>query len=273
MRERSGFVITSFVATPIEIPFPNVAAPHLRITAYACLLQIEPGTAEPWVQGSYQDPSGRIELHVTHDADGTELRLGTDVRDLLALVEGPPRLNLRLGTARQFSLSIDAGASENRLELAGVPLTRLILNEGAGKASLSFSAPNPAHMDLLKLGVGAGAVEARGLANAAFGQMRVEGGAAGVQLDFGGTLREDGQVQIATALSGIELLIPADMAAEVTWSSLLGVPAVDAGFTRRDDTYCTRPALAAVHPRLRIHNAAALGGLRLRSAQPAIPVP
>jgi hypothetical protein len=83
MRGRSRFVITSAVATPIEVPFPNVAAPHLRITAYACLLQIEPGMAEPWVQGSYQDPSGRIELHITHNADGTELRLGTDARDLL----------------------------------------------------------------------------------------------------------------------------------------------------------------------------------------------
>jgi hypothetical protein len=163
-------------------------------------------------------------------------------------------------------LSIDAGASENRLELGGVPLTRLMLNEGAGKATVLFSAPNPAHMDLLKLGVRAGAVEAHGLANAAFEQMRVEGGAAGVQLDFGGTLQVDGQVQIATALSGIELIIPVDLAGEVTWSSLLGVPVVDAGFTRRDDAYCTPAALAAIEPRLRIHNAAALGGLRLRSA-------
>jgi hypothetical protein len=52
----------------------------------------------------------------------------------------------------------------------------------------------------------------------------------------------------------------------VAWSSMLGMPAADAGFIRRDDSYLTQAALDGVEPRLRIHNAAALGGLRLRSA-------
>ena len=41
-------------------------------------------------------------------------------------------------------------------------------------------------MSMLKLSVGAAALEARGLANASASEMVVEGGAAGVQLDFDG---------------------------------------------------------------------------------------
>ncbi len=232
----------------------------------ACLLQIGPGGAERWVEGSYRDPSGRIELRVSQDADGAEIRLGTDVSDLFGLVEGPPRLELKLGTGKPFRLTIDSGATDTRLELGGVPITRLSVSEGAGRATLAFSAANPIRMDLLRLGVGAGAVEATGLANAAFEQMRVEGGAAGVKLDFSGSFRVNSKVEIATALSGVELTLPEGIAAEVTWSSMLGLPAADAGFIRRGDTYLTPAALDGGEPKLTIHNAAALGGLRLRSA-------
>jgi hypothetical protein len=257
--------LATFV-TPVDISFPQAESPHLRITAVACLLQIGPGSSERWVEGSYRDPGGRIELHVSQDVNGAEIRLGTDVSDLFGLVDGPPRLELKLGSSRPFSLTIDSGASETRLELGGLPITRLSVSEGAGRAMLAFSAPNPVRMDLLRLGVGAGAVEATGLANAAFEQMRVEGGAAGVKLDFGGSFRESGKVEIATALSGVELTLPAGMAAEVSWSSMLGLPAADAGFIRRDDTYLTQAALDGVEPKLTVHNAAALGGLRLRTA-------
>lgn len=99
--------------------------------------------------------------------------------------------------------------------------------------------------------------------------MQVYGGAAGVQLEFDGSLQVDGYVRIATALSGTDLSIPPGIAAEVTWSTLLGAPDADAGFTRKADAYYTPDALEGSQPRLRIHNAAALGGLRLRSAPPA----
>jgi hypothetical protein len=253
-------------AMPVDIPFPEIELPHLRITAVACFLRVRPGADDAWVRGTYRDPSGRIELHVCRDAEGVELRLGTDARDLFALIEGPPRLELKLGTRRAFRLTLDSGASETRLDLGGVPLTRVDISEGAGRAVLDFSAPNPVELEHLRLGVGAGAVEARGLANAAFEQMRVEGGAAGVQLEFNGSLRVNGRVEIATALSGVEVTVPTGVAAEVTWSTLLGVPDADATFVRRGDAYFTPAALAGAEPELIIHNAAALGGLRLLSA-------
>ena len=128
--------------TSVDIPFPESdVVPHLRIVAVACLLQVRPGSAEPWVHGTYRDPGGRIDLHISQDAGGAEIRLGTDISDLFGLVDGPPRLELNLGTARPFSLSIDSGATETRLELGGVPLTRLIVSRAPAEPYSRFQLP------------------------------------------------------------------------------------------------------------------------------------
>ena len=256
--------------TPVEIPYPPVAMPHLRITAAASVLHIHAGSAEPWVQASYQDPSGRIPLDISQDADGAHITVPKELADLFRHFDGLPRLDLVLGTARPFTLSIETGASEDQFELGGLPLTRLVLNHGAGKVMLCFSSPNPTRMSMLKLSVGAAALEARGLANASASEMVVEGGAAGVQLDFDGMLSCDCRVRIATALAGVELSIPAVVAAEITSSSFLGGAEADAGFTRRGDAHCTRAAMDGKTPLLTIRNESALGGLRLRT--PSSPV-
>jgi hypothetical protein len=129
---------------------------------------------------------------------------------------------------------------------------------------------SPYPMSMLKLSVGAAALEARGLANASASEMLVEGGAAGVQLDFGGALSCDCHVRIATALAGVELFIPAAVAAEITWSSLLGGAEAHAGFTRRGDAFCTLAAMDGKAPLLTIRNESALGGLRLRTPSPPV---
>jgi hypothetical protein len=251
--------------TPVEISFPAIAEPHLRIVAGACRLRIRPGPAEPWIQGTFDDPTdGNASLRITENDRGTHITVDTGAAQLFGLLEGVPELELALGTARPFALTIEAGASDNAFEFGGVPLTSATITHGAAKATLSFSANNPVAMGLLKLGVGAGAVEARGLANAGCAEIDVDGGAAGVQLHLDGTPVRDCRVRIATALAGVELFVPADLAAEIRSSSILGGVDADAGFARRGDTYCTPGALRGATPVFRIHHSAALGGLRLR---------
>ena len=85
---------------------------------------------------------------------------------------------------------------------------------------------------------------------------------------FDGVPRRNGHVRINTALSGAELFIPGDIAAEVTSSGPLGgTQAVD-NFTRRGDVDCTPAALSGAGPLLRIDNTSPFGGLRI----PSLPV-
>lgn len=256
--------------TPVAIPFPSTDVPHLRISAGGCRLRITPGDAEPWVAGSYEDRSGRMPLHIQQDAAGVRLGVGTEVAEFFHLFEGIPVLDIKLGTAHPFALSIDVGASEDVFDFGGVPLKRLALSNGAGKVTVGFSQSNPIHMELLQMSVGAGALEAAGLANAGASDVLVEGGAAGVKLDFDGTFERECHVRISTALAGVDVCIPSSVAAEVSSSSVLGGADVDAGFTRRGQNYCTRPVADGALPVLFIYNTTALGGIRLRT--PAAPV-
>ena len=256
-------------STPVAIPFPSTEVPHLRISAGGCRLRITPGDGEPWVAGSYADRSGSMPLHIQQDTDSVRIGVGTEVTEFFHVFEGVPVLDLKLGTAHTFVLSVDVGAGEDVFDFGGVPLKRLTLTNGAGKVTVGFSQPNPVQMEMLHLSVGAGALEAEGLANAGAGKILVEGGAAGVKLDFGGTFAGECHARISTALAGVDVCIPASVAAEVRSSSVLGGADVDAGFTRRGESYCTRPVTEGASPVLFINNTTAFGGIRLRT--PAAP--
>ena len=83
---------------------------------------------------------------------------------------------------------VETGASELEMDLGGVPVSSLLVRQGAGKFELGFSAPNPHQMELLEISSGAAGIELENLANANFSEMRLSGGTAGYELAFGGTL-------------------------------------------------------------------------------------
>jgi hypothetical protein len=80
-------------------------------------------------------------------------------------------------------------------------LSRLTVRQG-GKFELGFSAPNPEPMQLLEVSSGAAGIELENLANANLSEMRLSGGAAGYESDFGVTLSQGAQVSIETSMSG-----------------------------------------------------------------------
>lgn len=265
--------MTQPVMSAFQVPMPNaeMEQPRLSISAAGCRVIIQPTAGSDWVSGAYSSPSGDISLSVLPEPNGARIQLGTDPAQWLGLFRGVPELRLSLNTARPFELSIDLAAGEMRAELGGLPLTGLSVSLGAGALQLSCGQPNPRSGGSMKLSVGAGAITASGLLNLHFTDMRVEGAAAGVQLNLAGSLTQDSQLAIATALAGVDVAIPGSVAAEVTWTTLLGHPDADAGFTRNGGVYSTGPALTGQQPLLRIRSEAALGGLRLRTlAEPAL---
>jgi hypothetical protein len=89
--------------TPVEVQYPDIAAPHLHITVGPCTLRVRPGEAARWVRGDYRDPSGKLPLHVTEDADGARIAVATEPEEMFGLLTGVPALDLELGTARPFA--------------------------------------------------------------------------------------------------------------------------------------------------------------------------
>jgi len=186
---------------------------------------------------------------------------------------GIPHYEIRFGKERPFALTVETGASEFDLDLGGVPLKALTVRQGAGRFNLDFSTPNPEPMDLLEVSSGAAGIELENLANANFSKMRLSGGAAGCELDFGGELSQEAEVTIDTGLSGVEIAVPGSTAALIVAETTLGSVDVGDGFTKREGgflteggiTRMTKAGRARNQPLLTIRAGVRLGALQIRT--------
>jgi hypothetical protein len=250
--------------TPINIAYPEAGELQLQIGVGACRFRITPGAGDAWVQGTYVDPTDALPLKVEENGGRVSI---TQERNPAKFSgrwnSGPPHLDLGLGTTQPYTLTLEGGASEDRFDLGGLPLTRLVMKQGAGKFTIDFSADNPQTMSRLELQGGAGAIEMRNVANANFAEMTVDGGAASYKFDFGGALQQDGHVRISAGMASIEISVPAGTAARITTSSTVGSVHAGAGFTKRDGAYWTDAAVAGRQPLLTIEASVSVGSLRL----------
>jgi len=253
--------------TAIHIAYPEASSLHLRLSVGACHLIVAPGGAAEWVSGTYHDPSGTLPPKI--EQEGGTLRITQDYRsaEWWNLFGGAvPRFDLELGRARPYMLTLEVGASESRIDLGSLPLTRLLIKQGAGKAAFDFSAPNPQPMSLLDLDAGAVGLEMANLANANFAEMSVDGGAASYQFDFGGALQRDAHVKITTGMSSVEVRIPVSTATKVSTETVLGGLDIGDGFTKKEGVFWSGAALKGATPMLAIQASVTMGALHLRAA-------
>lgn len=251
--------------TDINVAFPEVEELALRVRVGACRLKIAKGAEDAWIKGVYRDPSGKIPLQLSEDGGVATITVGQSVKDVVGLIKGFLAFDLSMGVAKPYAMAIDTGASDNDLDLGGLPLTRLELKQGAGKLDMDISAQNPTEMTLLSLGTGASSVDARNLANANFAEMVVEGGAAACRLDFGGELKRDATVRVSTGVTAVEVSVPAATAAKIFADYPLGSIDVGDGFMKKEGAFWTEAALEGRTPVLKIRSSVALGSLKIRT--------
>ncbi len=252
--------------TPIHVAYPAADDLHLRIALGACRFKARPGEGEEWVAGTYHDPTDRRPLRIDEEEAGATItEAQPSFEQIPAVFGGAPRYEVEFGKERSFALTIETGASDFDLDLGGVPLSRLVIRQGAGKFELDFPQPNPRRIELLDVSTGAASIELENLANANFSEMRLSGGAAGYDLDFGGTLSHDAEVSIETGVSAVTVTVPVSTAARVAAETTLGSVDVGDGFTKKEGSFLTEPALSGDGPVLRIRAGVRLGSLQLRT--------
>jgi hypothetical protein len=253
--------------TPIHVAYPSVDNLHLRIALGACRFTARPGEGEEWLTGTYTDPTDRRPLRIIEEGPRVTItEAEPSFEQIPAVFGGVPRYDVEFGKRRPFALTIETGASDFELDLGGVPLTRLLVRQGAGKFELGFRVPNPESMELMEISTGAAGMELENLANANFSEMSLSGGAASYELDFGGALSQDAGVSIETGISGVVLTVPSSTAARVAAETTLGSVDVGDGFTKKEGVFSTEAALRGDGPVLSIRAGVRLGSLQLRTA-------
>ncbi len=257
--------MTDIDVSEINIPYPEAADLHLRISVGACRLKVMPGEGDGWVTGTYRQPSGLLPPRIVKDGGTVRITQQRSMADLGGLFSGTPRYELALGKTSPFALTLEVGASEGSFDLGGLPINRLVVRQGAGKIDFDFSAPNPQVLSLLDVDAGAVDFWMKNLANANFSEMRVNGGAAAYRFDFGGELQRDAQVRITTGVSSVEVRVPASTAAKISSQSVLGGLDIGDGFTKKEGAFLTEAALTGKTPVLAVRANISVGSLLIRT--------
>src|ERR671920_2547774 len=53
--------------TPVQVAYPSVDNPHLRLAIGACRFTARPGEGDAWVAGTYHDPTDRRPTRIVED--------------------------------------------------------------------------------------------------------------------------------------------------------------------------------------------------------------
>jgi hypothetical protein len=172
----------------INIPAPDAETVDLSLTFGAGELILKPGAEPALVSGTatYNVADFKPKIKV----DKQQVRLETGNLDIHGIPnfksnEIKNKWDLKLGD-QPLQLKINAGAYQGNIELGGLALKSLEVNDGAAETRLKFSEPNKTEMEMLRYITGASSVKLSGLANANFTSMIFRSGAGDYTLDFSG---------------------------------------------------------------------------------------
>lgn len=248
----------------IHVPFPEVALPELHLALAACQLNLQPGHGETWVTGTYDDLAGSLPLKIQQNGSILNITQREILAEGLRIKSRLAPLDLMVSGSQPFGLILEGGLLESRMDLSGLPLTRLEVKPGKGSQEVLFNAPNPERMQSMNLRVGAARLELRGLGNANFANLHLDGGQADCLLDFSGRLRYPAQARLTIPEGSLEIHVPTETPTRLAIETF-GTMSIGEGFKRQGGVLLNPAALAGQTPIVSIKATLLMGSVRLRS--------
>ncbi len=186
----------------------------LRIEVGAASLDVRPG-AKALVDGSITYNVKGWEPSVSRTDDSLVIKQETKGIQGIPSSSIKNEWELKLNNDVPMDIELVAGAYQGNLELGGLSILNLKVEDGASDSTVKFTEPNQSVMELLDYHTGASNITLNGLANANFKEMVFSGGAGNYTLDFSGELLHDAHVNVDAGVSTIKIIIPDGMKAEI----------------------------------------------------------
>jgi hypothetical protein len=204
------------VKESITVADPKSDETRVSISFGAGDLTISPG-GKNLVDGTIIYNVQDLKPEVIENGSSIEIKQG-NFKNLPPFKDMKNEWDLKLGGA-PMDLSISAGAYDGTIELGGLSLRSLEVNDGASNVDLSFSEANPIEMSILRYATGASDVKLIGLANANFSTLTFSGGAGNYTLDFSGEFQRGAVATVDSGFGNLSLIIPESVNAKVTVES------------------------------------------------------
>ena len=252
----------------INIPIPGESPVDVTLEFGAGELILAPGASSALIEGQVEYNIEDLKPEIITDGGTVKLSTG----DLE--ITGFPKFqvddfvnkwDLKLHDT-PMDLHIKSGAYQGDIELGGLTINSLEINDGAADVRLKFSEANKTEMRSFRYSTGASNVKITGLANANFGLMNFRSGAGNYTLDFSGNLRRDTNVVIESGISQVTIVVPKGTSAIVTFRGGLMDVDFDQEWENHGDTYI----LTGEGPMLNIEVEMGAGSLRLYTLRKAV---
>jgi hypothetical protein len=225
------------VVDEITVPAPEGDSTRLLLSFGAGEMYLSPGADDRLVEGTATYNLRDFKPEVSQTGSEVRIRQGDYEFGTAPTLRNLKNVwDLQLGDA-PMDLAIQAGAYQGRMELGGLALTGLTVEDGAADVELSFSSPNRAEMSVFRYQTGASSVTLEGLANANFNTLIFDSGAGDYTLDFSGDLQRDAIVTIDSGLSNVTLIVPDGLNAAITLEGGLTNVNADSSWSRGAETY------------------------------------
>ena len=203
------------VEESITVADPKSDETHLMLSFGAGKLTLSSGLeGENLVEGTAIYNVEDLKPTINENGNSIEIRQG-NFKSLPIFEDMKNEWDLKLSNT-PLDLTVEAGAYEGELELGGLSLKSLTVQDGASNVDISFTEPNQTEMSVLRYQTGASDVKLTGLANANFSTLNFSGGAGNYTLDFSGELQRDAVVTVESGLGNLSLIIADDVEAVVT---------------------------------------------------------
>ncbi len=250
-------------AATADLPYPAGEPAHLKLDVPFGKIVLEAGAGDSLVSGKVT--YNVEELKPRYSVQGRTVRIRQDYRVLIPTGRITNNWEFLLGTAKPYSLEVNAGASATEMELGGLPLLGLDISSGAGDVVLNFATPNPETLIEGHIQAGAGRTTVRGLLNANFERFRINGGVGQMVLHFTGDGLIAGRARVEGGVGEIIIVVDSELPIRVRTSTGLGGVSADEGLIRSDKGYQTT-SYAGSDVRLDIDVRSGVGSIRVEMA-------
>lgn len=139
-------------------------------------------------------------------------------------------------------LDVRLKAGETTMQLGGLRLKEVNLNNWAGKVKIGFQEPNPIVMVFLDIHNKVGEMELLDLGNARFERADIDGGIGALRVDFHGDLMDKSRAKVDIDIGEVSVYLPSDVGTLLIVGGgleFLSMKEIDPSLYRRGRYYLT----------------------------------
>jgi len=172
---------------------------------------------------------------------------------------------LQLSDALPISLDMELALGSGSLDLTGLQVRDFNLETGASDVTLRIDTPNRGQIETMTIESGVSRFVGKGLANANFRRLRFSGGMGTYELDFGGELAGEVDVDISLGVGLLTVIVPRETGAAVvyekSWTSKISY---DGDFRATSDTRSVTSNYATAKGKMNIRVESGMGSVRIK---------